>query len=129
MKNILGIVGLLATVALATPAAAVDFGLAVGAGNSASSSTAVAGSQGSSASAFFGATQQSSQGLAASGGSAVSILNGNDQASSSTHQSETLQQGQTTSFGLAGSQNSNVVAGVGSSAANNTLRAIWIFAQ
>lgn len=129
MKNILGIVGLLATVALATPAAAVDFGLATGSGSSQSNSSALAVSQGSSASAVFGFTTQQSQALGASGGSAVSQLSGNDQASASTHQSETLQTGSTASFGLAGSQNSNLAIGNGSSSASNSLNAIWLFVQ
>jgi len=129
MKKIFALAGLLASVALATPAAAVDFGLAVGTGSSQSNSTAVAGSQGSSASLIAGATTQTSQSLAASGGNAVSVLNGNDQASSSTHQSETLQTGNSASLGLAGSQNSNIAFGAGSSSASNQLVAIWVFAQ
>jgi len=129
MKKIFALAGLLASVALATPAAAVDFGLAVGTGSSQSNSTAVAGSQGSSASLIAGATTQTSQSLAASGGNAVSVLNGNDQASSSTHQSETLQTGSSASLGFAGSQNSNIASGFGGSSASNQLVAIWVFAQ
>jgi len=129
MKKLLTLAALASISLLATPAAAVDFGLAVGTGSSQSNSTAVAGSQGSSASLIFGATTQTSQSLAASGGNAQSVLNGNDQASASTHQSETLQAGSSASFGLAGSQNSNIATGFGSSSASNQLVGIWIFAQ
>jgi hypothetical protein len=129
MKKIFALAGMLAATVLATPAAAVDFGLAIGAGSSSSSSTAVAGSQGSSASLIAGATTQTSQSLAASGGSAVSIMDGNDQSSTSVHQSETLQTGNSASLGLAGSQNSNFAFGAGSSSASNQLVGVWLFVQ
>jgi len=127
MKKLILLAG--TALCFATPAAAVDLGLAVGSGQSASTSLPSSSSQGSSASLIFGATQQSSAGIAASGGSATSIMSGNDQSSTSVHQSETLQEGQTTSFGLAGSQNSNVTGAVGGSAASNSLQSIWIFLQ
>jgi hypothetical protein len=126
----LALLGLVATAMLAaTPAAAVDFGIVAGSGATQSNSTAVAGSQGSSASALFGFTTQTSQSLAASGGEAQSIMSGNDQASTSVHQSETLQAGSSASFGLAGSQNSNLALGVGSSSASNQLTGVWLFVQ
>jgi len=128
MKKLLALAALASTV-LATPAMAVDFGLAVGAGSTSSTSSAISGSQGSSASLLFGATTQTSQGLAASGGNAVSVMDGNDQASSSVHQSETLQTGSSASFGLAGSQNSNGTLAFGSSSASNQLIGVWLFVQ
>jgi len=114
---------------VATPAMAVDFGIALGQGSSSSTSLAVAGSQGSSASLIAGATTQTSQSLAASGGSAVSIMDGNDQSSTSVHQSETLQTGSSASLGLAGSQNSNFAFGAGGSSAQNSLVGVWLFVQ
>jgi len=124
------LIGLLgATLLAATPAAAVDFGLVVGGSNTSSNSVAVAGSQGSSASAIFGLTTQTSQSLAASGGSGTAIISGNDASSTTVHQSETLQQGSSASFGLAGSQNSNLAFGAGGSSANTSLQGIWLFVQ
>jgi len=127
MKKLFALAGLLATVALASPAAAVDFGVAVGSGASQSNSTAISGSQGSSASALFGVTAQQSSGGALSFGQAESVMSGNDQGAQSTHTSATTQQGSTFSLGLAGSQNSNAVLGVGSSSAQNALTGIWLF--
>jgi len=129
MKKLLNLAVLAAASLLATPAMAVDFGIVAGSGASQSNSTAIAGSQGSSASALFGFTTQTSQSLAASGGNAQSVISGNDQASASTHQSETLQAGNTASFGLAGSQNSNLALGAGSSSASNQLTGVWLFIQ
>jgi len=119
----------LATLGLASPAAAVDFGIAVGSGQSASSSTAVAGSQGSSGSLLFGITGQQSSAGAISGGTATSQISGNDQASSSLHESQTTQQGTSGSLGLAGSQNSNLAFGAGQSSASNQLVGVWLFVQ
>ena len=125
----LALIGLLASVAIATPAAAVDLGIALGSGSTSSTSGAIAASQGSSASAIFGFTGQQSSAGAASGGEAISVMDGNDQLSSSIHQSETTQQGTSGSFGLAGSQNSNFALGAGGSAASNNLVGVWLFVQ
>ena len=114
---------------LAAPASAIDLGIAVGQGSTGSVSQASSISQGSSASALAGFTTQNSFGGAASGGNATSIMSGNDQASSSVHQSETVQGGTSFSLGLAGSQNSNLTIGTGGSAAQNSLAGIWLFIQ
>ncbi|RPJ87097.1 MAG: hypothetical protein EHM18_02825 [Acidobacteria bacterium] len=119
----------LATLGFAAPAAAADFGIVLGQGSTSSNSFAVAGSQGSSGSLIAGATTQTSQSLAASGGSGVSILSGNDGSSTTQHQSETLQTGSSASLGLAGSQNSNFGFAVGGSSAQNSLIGVWLFAQ
>jgi hypothetical protein len=129
MRKLIGLVGALASVAFATPALAIDFGVAVGSGASQSNSTAISGSQGSSASALFGVTAQQSSGGAASAGFSESVMSGNDQGSQSQHTSATTQQGSTFSLGLAGSQNSNNTLGIGSSSASNNLVGVWIFAQ
>jgi len=129
MKKLLNLAVLAVATLLATPAMAVDFGIVAGGSNTSSVSQAVAGSQGSSGSLLFGATSQTSQSLAASGGSGTAIISGNDASSTTVHQSETLQTGQSASFGLAGSQNSNIAAGVGGSAANTSLQGIWLFVQ
>ena len=129
MKKIFALAGLLAATVLATPAAAIDLGIAIGGGTTSSTSGAIAASQGSSASAFLGVTAQQSSAGAASGGEAISVMDGNDQLSSSIHQSETTQQGSTFSLGLAGSQNSNFAVGAGSSSASNQLVGVWLFAQ
>ena len=125
----LALIGLIASVAIATPASAVDLGIALGSGSTSSTSGAIAASQGSSGSLLFGFTGQQSSAGAASGGEAVSVMNGNDQLSSSIHQSETTQQGTSGSFGLAGSQNSNFAVGAGGSSASNQLIGVWLFAQ
>jgi hypothetical protein len=54
-------------------------------------------------------------------------MSGNDQGSASTHVSQTTQQGSTFSLGLAGSQNSNLALGAGSSSASNQLTGVWLF--
>jgi len=129
MKKLTLALAALASVAFATPAMAIDFGIALGSGQSSSSSLAVAGSQGSSGSLLFGITGQQSSAGAASGGEATSVMSGNDQLSSSIHQSETTQQGTSGSLGLAGSQNSNFAFGAGGSNASNQLVGVWLFVQ
>ena len=114
---------------VAAPASAVDLGIALGTGQTGSTSSAISASQGSSASALLGFTTQNSFGGAASGGSATSVMSGNDQASTSVHQSETIQGGTSLSLGLAGSQNSNIAIGSGQSAAQNSLIGVWLFVQ
>ena len=114
---------------LATQAMAIDLGIAAGTGSTSSTSLASSASQGSSGSLLAGATFQQSSGGAASGGEATSIMSGNDQFSSSVHQSETIQQGSSVSFGLAGSQNSNLTGALGGSAASNNLTGVWLFIQ
>lgn len=129
MKKLIALAGLLGATMLATPAAAIDLGVALGSGSTSSTSGAIAASQGSSGSLLFGFTGQQSSAGAASGGEAVSVMDGNDQLSSSIHQSETTQQGTSGSFGLAGSQNSNFAVGAGSSSASNQLIGVWLFVQ
>lgn len=111
----------------AAPAMAAELGLVIGAGGSQSSSSAAAASQGSSASAIAGVTFQVSGARANSNGSAEQVIQGNDSGAQSTHTSTTTQGGTTFSFGLAGSQNSNVAVANGSSAAGNRLVGVWLF--
>lgn len=127
MKKLL--IALAATAIFATPAAAVDLGIAVSQGNTASTSLASAGTQGSSASAIFGFSAQQSSAGAGSAGQATSLVSGNDGQSSSTHVSEVAQQGTTFSVGLAGSQNSGAGVAQGGSAAANQVNAIYLFLQ
>lgn len=120
---------LAAVAALALPAAAnaAEIGIAFGGGSTASSSTAIAATQGSSGSAIFGTTTQSSLAGAESGGEAVSVISGNDGFSASHHLTVTEQTGTSSSLGLAGSQNSGFGVGFGSSSAQNTVGFISLF--
>ena len=116
-------------VLFSTPAMAVDFGIVAGSGASSSTSQALSGSQGSSASFIAGATVQQSSGAANSNGFGASSISGNNQLAVSNHTSQTTQQGSTASLGLAGSQNSNVTQAVGGSSAQNVLTGVWLFIQ
>jgi hypothetical protein len=123
---------ILATAALlvsAAPAMAAEIGIAFGGSQTSSSSNVLAATQGSSASAIFGVTQQSSLAGAESGGEAASIISGNDSATASHHLAVTEQTGTSSSFGLAGSQNSGFAVGTGSSNATNGLVFVSLFAQ
>lgn len=120
---------LAATTLLATPAAAVDLGIAVSEGATGSTSSAGAATQGSSASALLGFSAQQSSAGAQSAGSGTSLVSGNDSQSSSNHTSIVQQQGSNVSLGLAGAQNSSTAVGTGQSAAANQVNAIYLFFQ
>ena len=127
MKKLL--LAAVASLAIAAPASAAELGIAFGTGGTNSSSTAVAGSQGSSGSVLFGVTAQQSSAGANSNGTAEQVIQGNDSGSQTTHTSTTTQQGSTFSFGLAGSQNSNIAFGAGQSNAGNNIAGVWLFAN
>jgi len=114
---------------ISTPVLAAELGIAFGTGGTSSTSTAVAASQGSSASAIFGITGQQSSAGANSNGVAEQVISGNDSGSATTHTSTTTQQGTSASLGLAGSQNSNFAFGAGQSNAGNALVGVWLFAN
>lgn len=116
-----------AGLAIAAPASAAEFGIAIGAGGSQSSSAAGAASAGGSASAIFGVTAQQSSAGAQSQGGAVQVINGNDSAAASNHTSVTEQQGTSASFGLAASRNGNIAVANGASSAGNRLVGVWLF--
>lgn len=117
----------LALTLAAGSASAIDFGAAIGAGQSGSVSQAGSQSVGGSAAAIAGVTGQASQGSASSGGFAAGGFTGNNQWSVSNHQSNTAQSGGAFGLGLAGSANQNQTVGQGQSGATNGLLAGWLF--
>lgn len=117
-KIMLAVAVALCTVAF--NASALSFGVVGGAGfgsQASSTSGATSGVQGSSASALIGATGGSSWGAANSNGAAVSGLAGGASYSASGHNASHVQGNQNASLGLAGTQQTFVTGGEGSSQA------------
>lgn len=127
MKKLILLAG--SALLFATPAAAVDLGIATGSSGSASTSQAGSASVGQSSSALLGFSAQQSSGAANSNGTGFSVISGNDTLSGSNHTSQTAQQGSTVSLGLAQSSNANQTIAQGASAGAANLTGVWIFLQ
>ncbi len=112
----------------ATPAFAVDLGIAIGSGSTGSTSGAASQSVGGSlTSGPGGITGQQSSGAAQSTGFGSLVFSNNDMLASSGQNSQTAQQGTSASLGFATSANANQTLAQGQSAAFGNIASGWIY--